>query len=374
MKLLYTALVGLACSTQVFAQTINETFENYSSAAQLSANCWSLYGADLTTTNGINSAKGISIVPATSNPNQGNSNVGQIVTPFINLVSGTTATYQVRLSSTLSTQALRIVSVRTLSLNGTSSDYFSTFTLNRNSSTTAYTVTITMPVTGVYKLIFDITGGGDGNTWTFFDNFVYNSTYNTSYGCNGTAGAPLPVRLTTCAANLVGRRAQLTWSVTENETGDRFEIEKSADGRNFSTAVLLFNTSKAGAENYTYTEPAELKSVSYFRIRIVNKNNSVSYSRVLALRPESGAGSHALTLLQNPVKTSLGFQYQAVESGSAQASVYTTTGVRVLTKTIQVQAGNNSVAITLDDHMPVGTYVLEVFQNGTRHISKLVKN
>src|SRR6187397_1116831 len=44
------------------------------------------------------------------------------------------------------------------------------------------------------------------------------------------------------------KKVLLSWTVSENEETDRFEIEKSADGKTFKTAGLIFGTDKSGLD------------------------------------------------------------------------------------------------------------------------------
>ncbi len=76
---LFSLLVFAAASN---AQTINETFENYSSLSELTNNCCSFSGVGLSTTTGITGTKSLVIIPTTSAGGSGNSNIAQIITPF----------------------------------------------------------------------------------------------------------------------------------------------------------------------------------------------------------------------------------------------------------------------------------------------------
>ncbi len=48
----------------------------------------------------------------------------------------------------------------------------------------------------------------------------------------------------------------LQWAIAENETGERFEVEKSNNGKNFVMAGLLFTTEKQGIETYFFKDAA----------------------------------------------------------------------------------------------------------------------
>ena len=230
MKKISTLCALVLFSAFSYAQTINETFENYSNATELTDKCWSLSGVGLTKTTGITGNSSLFITPTTSAGTSTNSNIGQIVTPYINLQAGVDLTFKIKLSNKLSTQATRTIQASLLDFSGVYSPVLVTLTLDKNSSfTSAYTVTVPITASGIKKLVIDITGKGDGNSYLFVDDLTYLSTYNYNapYAC-GSAPVILPIKLTSFSGSLVNNKVQLKWTVTENETGDRFEWKKAS--------------------------------------------------------------------------------------------------------------------------------------------------
>jgi hypothetical protein len=94
--------------------------------------------------------------------------------------------------------------------------------------------------------------------------------------------APDPSKRVSFNASMTNNKVILNWVIAENETTDKFEIEKSMDGENFSMVALVFATDKAETANYQFYEKATNKKMLY-RIKIVDKNNTVSYSSVLTI-------------------------------------------------------------------------------------------
>lgn len=72
--------------------------------------------------------------------------------------------------------------------------------------------------------------------------------------------------------------------VNENETADRFEVEKSTDGKTFTMAGLVFGTDKSETDNYQFYEKAGNKKILY-RIKMINKNQQAEYSAVIEINP-----------------------------------------------------------------------------------------
>lgn len=83
--------------------------------------------------------------------------------------------------------------------------------------------------------------------------------------------------------SITDKRVSLNWSVEKNQTADQFIVEKSTDGRNFVMAALVFGTDKPGPEEYRFYEKATRKST--YRIKILHKDASVSWSEAMAAIP-----------------------------------------------------------------------------------------
>jgi hypothetical protein len=89
-------------------------------------------------------------------------------------------------------------------------------------------------------------------------------------------------RVISVSANVVGDKIFLNWVVSENETVDMFEVEKSTDGRHFRTAALVFGTDNAFTANYLFYENAGPQRFVY-RIKLINKDKKTAYSPVFKI-------------------------------------------------------------------------------------------
>jgi hypothetical protein len=93
-----------------------------------------------------------------------------------------------------------------------------------------------------------------------------------------------PAKLISIDGSISNNKVILNWVVDENETADRFEVEKSIDGTNFSTAALVFGTDKPATDKYQFYEKAGNQKVLY-RIKLINKNRQTAYSAVVEINP-----------------------------------------------------------------------------------------
>ncbi|MFC0774108.1 hypothetical protein [Terrimonas alba] len=72
----------------------------------------------------------------------------------------------------------------------------------------------------------------------------------------------------------------ISWSTEENEKTNRFELEKSKDGKQFSLAAIVFGTDKKDTDNYMFYEKASKKK-TFYRVKIIQNDGSVDYSAIV---------------------------------------------------------------------------------------------
>jgi hypothetical protein len=93
-----------------------------------------------------------------------------------------------------------------------------------------------------------------------------------------------PAKLINITGSVSNHKVILNWVVAENESADKFEVEKSTDGKTFTMAALVFGSDKSETDNYQFYEKAGNKKVLY-RIRMINKNQQAEYSAVVEINP-----------------------------------------------------------------------------------------
>lgn len=102
-----------------------------------------------------------------------------------------------------------------------------------------------------------------------------------------TAITGVPAKLIEFNAAASNNKVVLSWTVDENETADRFWVEKSTDGKNYATAALVFGSDKPDRAQYEFYEKAGNHKVLY-RIKLVNKDSKTQYSEVKEINPANG--------------------------------------------------------------------------------------
>lgn len=183
----------------------------------------------------------------------------------------------------------------------------------------------------------------------------------------------LPVKVSSFAGRIEDSKALLSWTAEENETGNLFELQSSQDGKSFQTTAVVFTTEKNGTENYSYKEPKEISGTIYYRLKIVNKDKTVSYSRIISLSANKNSNANKIILLENPINSSLQFLYASQLNQSSIVNIYNVTGTKLFTTQLQLQKGVNSFQLDINWKINSGSYLLELITNNERTIAKFLK-
>jgi hypothetical protein len=186
--------------------------------------------------------------------------------------------------------------------------------------------------------------------------------------------APTPLKITSFNGSISDKKILLDWSVTENETGAHFELEKSFDGKNFETSAVVLISNKTGIEKYAYQENAEFKGTVYYRVKMVNRNMSFYFSRILVMRQSAEVIGNGLNISQNPVSATLAFSFLSATQTESIINLYSLSGIRIYSTKYNSRAGSNAVSFNLESKVLPGAYLLEVISGSQRSTAKLIKN
>jgi hypothetical protein len=90
----------------------------------------------------------------------------------------------------------------------------------------------------------------------------------------------LPTKIASFTASPKGSEVVLNWDVTEQINVSSYEIEHSLNGQNFNTkvATVIANSNATALYQTLHTSPSN--GLNYYRIKIINKDGSYSYSEI----------------------------------------------------------------------------------------------
>lgn len=187
--------------------------------------------------------------------------------------------------------------------------------------------------------------------------------------------APLPVRMTYFDVLRRGEDVLLQWATSSEINNERFEIEKSTDGKEFTIAgTVKGNGTTAHTSNYAFTDQngASGTGTVYYRLRQVDADGQSEYSLIRSLQLQPGSAA----LLQPypvPFTNRLNIQIRQTTAGKASISLYNTSGIKVCQAYADVAAGYNDINLPGAGSLPAGVYWLEYRSGSEKATLRIMK-
>jgi len=182
----------------------------------------------------------------------------------------------------------------------------------------------------------------------------------------------LPVNLLRFQGNMKSNKVTLNWTVTENENINSFEIERSTNGRDFTTVGIVLASEKRGTENYMFYETFNSNDKVMYRLKMIDEGHDVDYSRILIFLTKTTI-TNDIKVYGNPVKDKLAFSFYSNTSQPVQIKVYDVTGKTLMNQKMNSAEGSNMVSLPLNSTFKAGMYVVEVTNGSDRQVAKFVK-
>ena len=119
------------------------------------------------------------------------------------------------------------------------------------------------------------------------------------------AASPLPVTLTRFTATASGAcGGHLEWATASEVKSDRFEVERSPDGRSFERITTVASRNNASGSTYSYTDQYPGEGLNYYRLKLVDLDDTNTYSPITTLTVACGAAG-TVTLVPNPATSNV---------------------------------------------------------------------
>lgn len=108
----------------------------------------------------------------------------------------------------------------------------------------------------------------------------------------------LPLELISFDGKCEPGNIKLQWVTSNERNTSHFEIEHSTDGANFTRiGTVAANGYKKARTSYDYTDKTRFKGVVYYRMKMVDADDTYEYSRNIAVVCEEGA---EISVIPNP--------------------------------------------------------------------------
>lgn len=194
--------------------------------------------------------------------------------------------------------------------------------------------------------------------------------YSSGFGDRFTisvSGIALPVAFAEFTGKTEGNTNILTWNTKTESNNKGFELQRSADGKNYSTIANIASKAENGNSttqlNYQYADASPLGGTNFYRLKQFDFDGKFSYSNIVTLKNKV-SDIRITSVYPNPTRNELNL---VISSPSVQRStiiVTDLTGKVIRQRATQLVAGDNLQQFNIQS-LSSGTYLVKlVCDNG----------
>ncbi|HVT86300.1 MAG TPA: T9SS type A sorting domain-containing protein [Chitinophagaceae bacterium] len=174
--------------------------------------------------------------------------------------------------------------------------------------------------------------------------------------------AVLPLHLLDFHANKQNNAVNLSWTTTREVNTSYFELERGADGKNFSGLATIATNNNTSVNTYNYIDQQPL-STNFYRLKMVDIDGNFKYSAVLKI---NFSGAQKFEVFPNPTNSVLTI---SGINNNELVKLLSIDGKLLLEK----RASGQSMTMDLGN-LSSGLYILQYFDGSNIQNRKIIKD
>jgi hypothetical protein len=163
-------------------------------------------------------------------------------------------------------------------------------------------------------------------------------------------------------------RVSLRWDLAENKNAQRFEIERSFNGTDFSLVGIVMASDNNGRESYSFVNDINSNPKVMYRLKTIDNSNIAEYSKILLFQQDN---TQNIKIINNPVTDNLTLSYSSTSNQGICIKVYDMLSRLHMNYKATVYTGVNVISFPLAPGIRSGIYVVEI--NDGANFSKSAK-
>jgi hypothetical protein len=183
---------------------------------------------------------------------------------------------------------------------------------------------------------------------------------------SGGAGqnVPLPLVLGEFTATKVNQHGLLQWTTYQEVNTDKFIVERSADGMNYTTiGSVAASENSTTVKKYQFTDEQLAQGINYYRIKLLDKDGKYTYSPVRKINYTDA--DFTVSIKPNPVTK--GIAYITTSANCTRIELRDATGRLVKTATASGMQHQLHV-----EHVARGMYFVTVVTDSGNKVEKII--
>ncbi|GEM_PF-5378600 len=180
-----------------------------------------------------------------------------------------------------------------------------------------------------------------------------------------TVSSALPVKLASFQVQKNNEGALLTWKTESESNNDRFEVERSANGKKWD--VIAKVSGKGIAASYQHQDLTPLAATNYYRLVQYDKDGTLDYSGVRSVN--FALAQAEISIYPNPTTQKLNIALPNFKGKSVELKVSDLKGKLVAASTVTVT--DHKVTYLLPNGIAKGIYVIKLTGDNLNHNQKI---
>ncbi len=182
-----------------------------------------------------------------------------------------------------------------------------------------------------------------------------------SYSLTSTEGGVLPVRLISFTVEKAsGGKNLLKWVSAGESNIDKYQVQHSIDGSGFTdiAGAIIDGRNLPTNSYYNYTDNAPFEKLNFYRLKIIEKTNLISYSTIAVVNNNKNRSSASITVFPNPAVNYLNIQTKAGQKGKADVIISSASGQIVYRRDYAI--GSESILYVDVQKLSAGSYFVKI--------------
>lgn len=168
----------------------------------------------------------------------------------------------------------------------------------------------------------------------------------------------LPVTFTSIKAASQQKDIKVDWTVENEVNIEKYELQKSNDGNNFSSIATLYSNAVNGSAQYSWLDKNVADGNNFYRVKSVGRDGKSFFSDIVKVAFDN---SILIKIYNNPAQPNvINVVFNKQAAGSYSVHVYNSNGQVLFKKSINIAGKNTVQLITIPGIISKGIYHVEV--------------
>ncbi len=194
-------------------------------------------------------------------------------------------------------------------------------------------------------------------------NYTYSAIFNTGFSDFGVGPTEsiLPVELVGFTGRYTASGIFLNWQTASEINSDRFELERSENGIDFSKITTTRAAGNSATPRfYEYLDQAHFLGENYYRLKAIDLDGSFIYSEVILIN--ATLPSNYFAVHPNPAISMTKIKLGSAFTEQVRLNVYDILGKKLYTESLDLVPGINSFELDVQNWSG-GIYLLEIVES-----------